>query len=480
MFEKEFYPTPPNVIDEMLAGLSLRGKVVLEPSAGKGDIVTALKLHGAKVLACELNPDLAKIVQSKCDTFLKPDFFHVDSTEISHIDFMIGNPPFSNADKHMLHMWKIAPGGCQIIALCNIETIRKGWRNEKESIAGIIAEHGSYIEIENGFSDAERKTDVTIAIVKLFKPQTDDKEFDGYFDLSEEYEHQENGLMQHSEIREIVSRYVGAVSMYNKVNDLSCEINKLMSPINSGSSITFGGFESRNNSSYAITRDDFKKKLQKSAWHTVFSKLKMQKYVTTKVMANINSFVEKQENVPFTLGNIHKMVMMIVGTNGSRMQAVIVEAFDNITKYHAENRCGPDAWKTNDCFMVNRKFILPWMVEVSYRGKMSFRYTNGGNAIDELTKALCFLTGKDYDTIGYVNGLRDQYAPFGEWFDFGFLRMKGYKKGSLHCEFLDEKVWEDFNIAAVKGKGWQLPPTTKHKYRAKESGIEVYEMNLNF
>ena len=29
------------------------------------------------------------------------------------------NPPFSNADKHILHTYEIAPRGCKIIALCN-------------------------------------------------------------------------------------------------------------------------------------------------------------------------------------------------------------------------------------------------------------------------------------------------------------------------------------------------------------------------
>lgn len=478
MFNKDFYPTPQNVIDMMLVGLNLKGKTVLEPSAGKGDIVSALKLQGAKVIACELNQDLAKIVQSKADSFLKNDFFMVESHEISHIDFIIANPPFSNAEKHILHMWNIAPSGCEIIALCNAETIHNRYTRNRESLRSIVEEHGSYTEIQNAFSEAERETDVTIAIVKLFKPKTDsDDEFKGYFDLTEEYEHQENGLMQHSELKEIVSRYVGAVKMFNEVNEASGKINSLISPIMGPySTISFGGFETRHGStSYAITREEFKKKLQKSAWHTVFSKLKMQKYVTKSVMDNINKFVEKQENIPFTLINIYKMMEMIIGTHGARMQSVIVEAFDHITKHHAENRCGPDAWKTNDCFMVNRKFILPWIVETTYSGKMGFRYLSGSNPIDELTKALCFMTGKDYDAIGSLEYKRnDNTIAFGEWFEHGFLRMKGYKKGSLHAEFLDEDIWMKFNIEAVKAKGWQLPPTTKHKCHSKEAGVEIF------
>ena len=41
---KDFYPTPQNLIDKMLCGLDFSMiKSILEPSAGKGNIVEALK-----------------------------------------------------------------------------------------------------------------------------------------------------------------------------------------------------------------------------------------------------------------------------------------------------------------------------------------------------------------------------------------------------------------------------------------------------
>lgn len=39
MFNSDFYPTPPEVAAEMLDPLDLRGRVVLEPSAGSGNLV---------------------------------------------------------------------------------------------------------------------------------------------------------------------------------------------------------------------------------------------------------------------------------------------------------------------------------------------------------------------------------------------------------------------------------------------------------
>ena len=74
MFDSNFFPTPKEVILQITQGLDLKDKVVLEPSSGKGDIIDVLKEQGAKVLACELNDDLALISSKKADSFIGQDF----------------------------------------------------------------------------------------------------------------------------------------------------------------------------------------------------------------------------------------------------------------------------------------------------------------------------------------------------------------------------------------------------------------------
>ena len=66
MFNADFYPTPKNVIFEMLQNFNATDKIILEPSAGKGDILDALQELGAReLLFCEINEDLQKISQTK-------------------------------------------------------------------------------------------------------------------------------------------------------------------------------------------------------------------------------------------------------------------------------------------------------------------------------------------------------------------------------------------------------------------------------
>ena len=46
-------------------------------------------------------------------------------------------------------------------------------------------------------------------------------EFDGYFEMQEDEERQENGIMTYNSIQEVVSRYVGAVKMFDSIIDAS-------------------------------------------------------------------------------------------------------------------------------------------------------------------------------------------------------------------------------------------------------------------
>ncbi len=167
MFSKDFYPSPLHVIEEMTADINLSGKVVLEPSAGKGDIVDYCQSNGASVIACEKHPELRAIVAAKCK-IIADDFLTLTSDQISHIDAIIMNPPFSADEHHIMHAFEIAPAGCVIKALCNLKTVEPDtWNRHKNRLGTIIGQYGQYVNMGNCFDDAERKTGVEIALVTL-------------------------------------------------------------------------------------------------------------------------------------------------------------------------------------------------------------------------------------------------------------------------------------------------------------------------
>lgn len=483
MFNKDFYPTPTSVIEKMLVASDIQGKIILEPSAGSGNIVSFLQNNGAlEVLACETNKDLSKIVSSKC-RLIEDDFLDVRSEDISHIDMIIMNPPFSADDKHLLHAWEIAPGGCEIVSLCNYQTMSNNWTESRKELMETVSLNGRFDDFGECFTSAERKTNVRVACVYLYKPKTGDNEFEDFFSLDEEVGQTEEGIVQYNYIRDIVSRYTQAVSMFDDVMNASKAINELTKPIYNGTyrGIMFGAKQTdRDERHVEITRDVFKKDLQKLCWTRVFNDMNMGKYMTKGVRENINAFVERQIHVPFTMKNVYKMAEMIVGTHGSRMNQVLIEAFDLICSYSAENSTAGEKWKTNSDYMVNKKFIVPYICEYDTRWPSShvkIGYGRNRSEIEDIVRALCHLTATNYDDVRELDSfvgnpynmeydrLRSSLGlEWGKWHDWKpFFKIRGYKKGTMHFEFLDDHVWMKFNIEVAKAKGWQLPKTRKTK-----------------
>ena len=443
----------------MIGTTDLAGKNILEPSAGKGDIVDFCIERGAHVTACEKNEQLATIVASKA-RFLKHDFFKVSADEVSHVDYIIMNPPFSNADKHILHAWEVAPDGCEIIALCNYATLSNAHSMYRSQLRTLIHNYGHSTNLGEVFRTAERTTDVEIGLVHLFKPVSTDS-FDGYFDQeADEDEEQFNGLIKHNSIREAVQRYVGACKLFDQVADNAVLMNSLVGE--------FGVI----NIAFSLKQDEkeasvasFKKELQKKAWLWVFNKMNMQKYLTESLKKEINVFVEKQQNVPFTMRNVYKMLHLIAGTHSSRMEKAMVEIFDKLTMHYHENRYSVEGWKTNSHYLVNQKFILEYVAEHSItNGAPSIRYNGNALKMDDLCKALCYITGQFYndrDTLyGFFQGRSRrendktvyEYKQWGTWYEWQFFDVKLYKKGTLHAKFKDKKVWEMFNRAVAQAK----------------------------
>ncbi len=106
MFNPDFYPTPPDVAATMLDPLDLRGRTVVEPSAGSGNLVQACLERGAsEVLMVELEPRLRAILaglQGEC-RLIGNDWLQVQAEQISHADLVVMNPPFSADEHHILH-----------------------------------------------------------------------------------------------------------------------------------------------------------------------------------------------------------------------------------------------------------------------------------------------------------------------------------------------------------------------------------------
>jgi predicted RNA methylase len=513
MFNKDFYPTPTDVIDIMLDGYSLEGKVILEPSAGKGNIVDyCIGSGAATVIACEINQDLKKILATKCK-IIADDFLTVKQEDISHINMIIMNPPFSADERHIIHAFEIAPEGCDIIALCNTNTIKNPHTKAREKLHSILFNYGSSKDLKNCFTDSERTTNVDVSLVKIKKPGTSYKsEFEGFFLEEDPEEQQFNGIMPYNFIRDLVNRYVSAVKIYDKQLESAVELKNTLGSFYGGSI----GFQVTEDGKPKC-RNDFKKDLQKAGWQFIFNKMNMDKYATKGLKSDINKFVEQQTEVPFTMRNIYKMLEIVIATQSQRMDKAMLEVFEKLTMHYDENRYNVEGWKTNSHYLINEKFIMPYLVTPGYSGIDTRHY--GGNSvelIEDFVKALCYLTGKNFDDclsfyqriradwhinfngkrltremVGnleswetnvwqkkasvsfgfehqakeYIEELQakgfknlEVIAPveWGQWADWDFFTIRCYKKGTVHFKFKDNRLWGTFNQHIARIKGYPL------------------------
>lgn len=503
---KDFFPISPAIAQELTRGLHLIGKNALEPQAGKGDLVDFLQSSGANVTACEIIEDLAAIVSTKCE-FLKYDFFNVGRGDISHMDYIIMNPPFSTAEKHINYAWDIAPEGCIIRALMNSKTYYSQHTRGRSALGNLIKDFGKVVGEGRWFAQSERQTDVDVICIELVKPSSGkEDEWAEFFDYEPEVEEEQiPGIMGYDVITSVVNRVVESMKKYEHVMETAVQMEKLcgdLMPL--GESLTFT-LKSEN---VPKTRDTFRKQLQKGAWQRLFKDLGLEKFFTQLVQDKVNKFAEHQSKVPFTVKNVRGMFEVIFGTSDGLMKESYVDVFERLTSHYHDNQYKPEGWKTNSHYMINRKMIVPHVVEVDAAIRWGCRQAE---IIEDLYKVLCHFEGEKYDDkkslysffchryltkeeiaadprfIEQVQSWYDNIKRKGEvtvkfndffetqvnskhgtynyrhilqrntWYDWTFFEIKFYKKGTMHLKWKDEGVWRRFNKLICEINGLELP-----------------------
>jgi hypothetical protein len=484
MFNADFYPTPPEVAAIMLDPLDLRGRVVVEPSAGSGNLVQAcLERGAAEVLMVEPEPKLRAIlagIPADCH-LIGNDWLAVTAEQISHVDLIVMNPPFSADERHILHAWEIAPPGCEIVSLCNWNTVcdeyvhrltQRTGSGLKKQLGHLIEAYGSKENLGECFSTAERPTRVSVGMVRLTRPGqrvSGADEFDGFYLGPDDIEAQGEGLIPYRRSRDIVQRYVEACRIFDEQVAAGVRLRSVLDGFfgkDLGLQVTIEG--------QAVTRNRFRKDLQKQAWKHVFDEFLPQQMATSQLAKDINRFVEEQSKIPFTERNIYRMLQIVAGTQEQRIDRAVEEAIDELTRYTKENRYGVEGWATNSGYMLNKRFIRPYLAELAFSEPSKVRIRSYGGQWDEiqdLIKALCFITGRAIEEVRLPKRFNaNSYEP-GMWHDWGFFLFRPYKKGTVHFEFKDQEVWAALNARYARIKGQVLPEQQRRPKQRRRQGV---------
>lgn len=169
-----FFPTPQALISRMLDLADLEEwHSVLEPSAGKGDILDAIveQLPSIKsnLYAIEANGLLARIIELKGYNYEREDFLEMASGKYE-VDRIIMNPPYEKSQDidHVTHALKMLKPNGRLVAL-----ISEGpfFRPFKKDVAfrQLLTDKNAYVSepIKDAFKNAFKSAGINVRIVAI-------------------------------------------------------------------------------------------------------------------------------------------------------------------------------------------------------------------------------------------------------------------------------------------------------------------------
>jgi phospholipid N-methyltransferase len=121
--ELQFFPTPKETAQWMVGLLKIQdGERVLEPSAGDGAILRAIRdtVHECRLVAVEINPQMAdkmRVSHALADVHCR-DFLSLNG-ELGLFDAIAMNPPFSKGQDiaHVKHAYAMLNPGGRMVAI---------------------------------------------------------------------------------------------------------------------------------------------------------------------------------------------------------------------------------------------------------------------------------------------------------------------------------------------------------------------------
>lgn len=504
MFEenKDFYPTPAHLIEKMLEGVNFdKVMSVLEPSAGKGDLAEGINTifqrrtysrWGGRDLdmdCIELQPELQMILKGKGYRVVHNDFLTYNTYK--RYDLIISNPPFSQGAKHLLKMLDMQESGGGIICLLNAETLRNPYTAERKVLVQRLANLQADIQyLEGAFLGAERKTDVEIAIVKVFIPQKERESFifEDTLRKAEDLEYKEKAelgadtaLAENDLIKAIVKQYnieVGAgiklIDEYNAIKPKLLrsfdENDKILGSI---LCLTLNDGTSSNGS--RVTYNGFVKMVRKKYWEALFTNPKFTGALTRSLLREYRSRVAEMADYDFSEYNILTIKEEMNKQVVKGIEEAIIDLFDELShKHHYYNETSGNihyfnGWKTNKSWIINKKVIIP------LSGYRDLCYSWGGydpshrDVLDKLAdieKGFNYLDGGLTDSVDMEAILR-QAKEDGQTkkIPLKYFTVTFYKKGTCHIEFTNEDLLKKFNIFGSQRKGWLPPSYGKASYK---------------
>lgn len=494
---KDFYPTPENIIDKMVAGLDFTFiQSVLEPSAGSGNIIDYLKKleertnrYGYKKMSLdidciEIDKDLQHILKGKKFRVVHNDFLTYDT--MKEYDLIVANFPFSNGCKHLLKALEMQQrNGGAIICLLNAETLKNQCTNDRITLVRLLEEYGADIQyIQDAFTDAERKTSVEIALVKVQLPAVEKQSFilDGLQKAREGREYTETEstyLAENDFLKAIVNQYKMEVEAGKKLikeyhGMQSFILSEFGKDKETGETIQTGGCilsldlsSNRDKWHNALSVNGFIQEVRKKYWKALFSNQQFIGQLTDNLQREYHNKIEKLKDYDFSIYNICQIKIDMTKKVVKGVEDTIISLFEELSNKHhyydkmSKNIHYYNGWKTNKAYIINKKVIIPLngYYDMSYSwGRFYPTRYDVVAKLQDMEKCFNYLDGGLTEAVDLKESLQfaEEYEETKN-IQLKYFTVTFYKKGTCHITFTNDELLKKFNIFGAQHKGW-LPP----------------------
>lgn len=409
----QFYPTPPALAVRAYNKFKSKNFTrILEPSAGRGDLLAPLmsRYRTDKIDCIELDLNNQAILRGKKLAVIDGDFLKFTGAPLySHI---LMNPPFASGAEHVNHAFDILVNG-ELVAILNAETVRNPCTAMRRLLVSRIQQHGAVEFIQEAFldPDTQRKTPVEVALVWMEKTT----DLTQHFTVGMKTD-TPDGIAGHEEKQELALRgstIANAVAVFNAAveslrfaevarEEANHYARLLGAPMNQMSadapgSVSLDDLHTRFNNGY----DDLKDR----AWTNVLQSTEFSKYLSSKAYQRLAADFDSVKRMSFTESNIRGFLLGLVNGQADMNMEMLLDCFDEITRYVPENRAYYRGWKSNlkhkeQAYRVQMtRFIMP-------RANSMFGSVDYGTIkkLEDFDKVFAMLAGKSSSEAYFAEG----------------------------------------------------------------------------
>lgn len=486
----DFYPTPAHLARKMLDKVKFEEvTTILEPSAGKGDLIEMVKqkeggLYGYKfdIDAIEKDANLRHILNGKEYRTVHDDFLTYET--FKQYDLIIMNPPFSDGCKHILKALEMQKrNGGQIVCLLNAETIKNPFSNDRIALQRELTELNADIDfLSDEFIDAERKTAVEVALIYVNIPKTEKESFilEG-LRQSEKYAESENtnvtDLAEGDYLKRIVKQYQMEVEAGIKlINEYKAMQPYIMQDFEKEgeSNVSYNKciLELKVESKKRLSINDFVKEVRGKYWRALFENPDFVGLLTANLQTDLQNRINELRDYDFSMFNIMTLKVQMSNDLVKGVEDTILNLFEELgNKYHyydetSKNIHYYNGWKTNKAWKINKKVIIPLTGYGFFGDRYEPTHYQTLNKLQDIEKCFNYLDGGLTDAVDLKQSLEfaEQYGETKN-IQLKYFTVTFYKKGTCHIVFNNDELLKKFNIFGSQKKGWLPPSYGKKQYK---------------